>query len=182
MSSKYVKMLNTMCEKFIFTYDPNFPIYNTLAQEIGYNLTGIIYGFGSMRAFLYYLQRSPCLKPLLNLRYHKIKRKPGYLFTENAVSTLHVSPMETLPWNSATFADIRVFRLELVTWSKFWTFFLAAIWYLTSMFLVQHVRLRESHTWRSLPWETQRELHFKKMHNPDAQWVIHHSGYFIFYW
>lgn len=56
-----------------------------------------------------------------------------------------------LPWKAATLREMRYLRLELDVWRRFWMSLRAATWYLSSIFLVQHVRFLDTHTWRSEP-------------------------------
>lgn len=41
---------------------------------------------------------------------------------------------------------MRNFRLELEVWRRFWMSLLAAHWYFSSIFLVQHVWFLDTHT------------------------------------
>lgn len=83
-------------------------------------------------------------------------------FTSKCLNGLVISVRTQihLPWKAAAFRDISNFNVELDVWSTCCKSCRAAIWYLSSIFLVQHVGFLDRQTWRSGP---ERQMVFPTM-------------------
>lgn len=72
---------------------------------------------------------------------------------ENYEQVWKPKKQEALPWKAAALRDTKNFNVALDVWSTCSISCFAAAWYLSSIFLVQHVGFLVAQTWRSMPRE-----------------------------